>query len=244
MHPKIRNILVLFFSTIAAVSLRAGPPTEADVGDPDSFGHGANFLGAVSGAVFLNSDCSTIDPSFGQCYTLNPAPASTDFDDEDVCHIKLPKGSTHDILYPVVSFFHSYTFQNNTGTEQEAQFFYVASITIDSAALNDPSCIDPNANNGMGAPCNGHLTMQYNDNSYNDQRFHFANGDKTHNTQNYSHVGNLGITKRFLVEKEGIPQNIADKLFAGAMTLHLTIQGSSQMVSSGRITGNMRLFGD
>jgi len=222
---------------LAATKLIAGP-SEADVGDPDSFRHNALYLGAASGAVYLRSDCSTIPPEQGQCYTLNPAPTETDFDDEDVCQIKLPKGSTKDIIYPVVSFFQNYVFRNNTGSQQQADFFYTASITIDSAALNDPTCVDPNTGN----PCNGHLVMQYSDNLFNDGH-PINNGEIFTNAHNYSHVGNLGITKRNLVE-QGIPQAVADKLFQGEMTLHLTIQGSAVMVSSGRITGNMRLFGD
>lgn len=230
-------LILLCLSSAIPLTLRAGP-SEADVGDPDSFRHDALYLGTASGIVAISSDCSTQPPGT-QCVTANPAPAATDLDDEDVCHIILPKGATKDIIYPVVSFFQSYTFENNTGTQQQALLLYTASITIDSAALNDPNCIDPMT----GTQCNGHLVMQYSDNAYTDRRDHFAAGDKTLNRQNYSHVGNLGITKRKLVET-GLPQNIADKLFANAMTVHLTIQMTSQMASSVRIVGNMRLFGD
>lgn len=230
-------LLVSVCLAFAGTKLIAGP-SEADVGDPDSFRHNALYLGASSGAVYLRSDCSVITPDLGQCYTLNAAPNETDFDDEDVCQIKLPKGSTKDIIYPVVSFFHNYVFQNSTGSPQQAFFLYTASITIDSAALNDPTCTDPNTGN----PCNGHLVLQYSDNLFSEGH-PINNGEHFSNTHNYSHVGNLGITKRSLVES-GIPQSVADKLFQGEMTLHLTIQGNAIMVSSGRITGNMRLFGD
>ena len=108
----------------------------------------------------------------------------------------------------------------------------------DSAALNDPSVINPSAGN----PANGHLQFEFADNFFRVDHNMNA-GDRERNGINYTHAGNLGITKRSLVE-QGIPQNVADKMFAGEMTLHLSISGTAQLVTTARITGNMRLFGD
>jgi hypothetical protein len=68
-------------------------------------------------------------------------------------------------------------------------------------------------------------------------------GDFTHGGLHYSHSGTLGITKRALVES-GIPQNVADKLFQGPMTIHLNVTGDVLQLQFGSINGNMRLFGD
>lgn len=108
----------------------------------------------------------------------------------------------------------------------------------DSAALNDPSVTDPSTGN----PANGHLQFEFADNFFRVDHDMNA-GDRERNGINYTHAGNLGITKRSLVE-QGIPQNVADKMFAGEMTLHLSISGTAQLVTTARITGNMRLFGD
>lgn len=126
------------------------------MGDPDSFQHNALYLGAASGQVVLTNDCTGFTAPT-QCYTL-PLPGNA-FTANDICHINLPNGSTKDIIYPVVTFFHDYSLQNTTGTSQIGQFLYTASLTIDSTALNDPSCIDPSTS----APCGGHLVMQFAD---------------------------------------------------------------------------------
>jgi hypothetical protein len=240
--------LVVMISSILAVAsvLRAGPPSEADVGDPDSFGHNAQFMGVASGFVTLSPACTPaptpVPPATAnndQCFNLDPQPATTSFEADDLARINLPKGSTKDMIYPVLNFFHRYTLQNNTGSPQPSgEFFYTAWLTIDSAALNDPSCTDPNTS----APCGGHLQFQFGDNFFRVD--HNMNpGDRERNGQNYTHAGNLGITKRSLVES-GIPQNVADKLFQGPMTIHLNISGAARLITTATITGNMRLFGD
>jgi hypothetical protein len=242
MHSKIRNVLVLVLSTSAVVvGLRAGP-SEADVGDPDSFGHSANFMGVASGFVTLSPSCTPastpVPPATAnndQCFNLDPEPATTSFEADDLARINLP----NDIIYPVLNFFHRYTLQNNTGSAQPSgEFFYTAWLTIDSTALNDPSCIDPNTS----APCAGHLQFQFGDNFFRVDH-NMNDGDRERNGQNYTRAGNLGITKRSLVES-GIPQNVADKLFQGPMTIHLNISGAARLVTTASITGNMRLFGD
>jgi hypothetical protein len=46
------KILALILSSLAvAGGLQAAPPTAADVGDVESFGHNAQYMGAVSGFV-------------------------------------------------------------------------------------------------------------------------------------------------------------------------------------------------
>lgn len=235
MKNKICLMTLLALSSLGLGKIIAGPPSEADVGDPDSFRHNAFYMGVASGQVILASDCTGVTPPT-QCYTL-PLPGNT-FTANDICHINLPNGSTKDIIYPALSFFHSYRLDNSTGTSQIGQFDYTASITIDSTALNDPACIDPST----GLQCGGHLSMEFADNRFTDQ--HNMNpGDFTRGHLNYSHVGNLGITARSL-EESGIPHNIVQHMFQGPMVLHLNITGSVLQLSNASITGNMRLFGD
>jgi hypothetical protein len=247
MKNKTNPMIVLVFSTFAlAAALRAGPaPSEADVGDPDSFGSSANYMGVGSGFVTLSPACTPAPspvppatPNNDQCFNILPQPTETDFEADDLARIKLPKNSTKDMIYPVLNFFHRYTLQNNTGTPQSGLFFYTAWITIDSAALNDPACTDPTT----GSPCGGHLQFEFADNFFRVDHNMNA-GDRERNGINYTHAGNLGITKRSLVES-GIPQHIADKMFKGEMTIHLSISGTATLVTTARITGNMRLFGD
>src|SRR4029077_6064848 len=97
-------------------------------------------------------------PPTNQCFDLNAAPATTTFDAENICHIKLPKDSTRDIIYPALNFFVDYQLQNTTGVPQpQGLFDFLATVDIESDVLNDPAVIDPST----GLPAGGRLTAQF-----------------------------------------------------------------------------------
>lgn len=217
------------------------PINPADVGDADSFGHDAMFMGAASGFVILSPNCSAEPPPQPdtQCFNLAAAPGTTSFDAEDLCRIKLPKKSTRTIIYPVLTFFQNYQLQNSTGFPQpQALFEYQVFLSIDSAALNNPSVIDP----ATGLPANGRLQFLFGPNAVRDDRS-FAVGERIRNRLTFTRAGNLGITKTFLVQY-GIPAHVVDDMFKGEMTIHMNVIGSAKLVTDATITGNMRLFGD
>ena len=57
--------LITLVSVAGALALAqlgyAAGPSPADVGDADSFGHNAQYMGAVSGFVILANDCTGLD---------------------------------------------------------------------------------------------------------------------------------------------------------------------------------------
>jgi hypothetical protein len=255
MRSKLCPILTVIFCAIAIPGiLRAGPPTENDVGDPDSFKHGANYLGVNSGFIYVNN-CPATSPTptpspapnntSPQCFTTQACPGTDNFDAFNIATIVLPKDSTKDIIYPVLNFFHDFTLQNTSGSPQNSVFFqYTADITIESSALNDPSCTDPNTGN----PCGGQLQFQFGDNRMREDRS-MNPGDRERQHLNYSRAGNLGITKRSLVES-GLSQQLADNLFHSQMTIRLNVHIQTRCVNqtspppTTTIIANMRLFGD
>ncbi len=83
-------------ATAATRSAKAGP-TEADVGDVDSFGRNLRWLGVAAMSVELTNDCTGADPA-GGCQVLSPAPAVTHFNFEDLGHIALPEKATNSML--------------------------------------------------------------------------------------------------------------------------------------------------
>src|SRR5690242_4870828 len=99
MKPKMNQLLTVIFCTVALpLALRGGPPTENDVGDPDSFKHGANYLGVSSGFIYVNNcPAPTPAPSVApnnnspQCFTTMACPGSDSFDALNVATIVLPK---------------------------------------------------------------------------------------------------------------------------------------------------------
>jgi len=256
MHTKMKHyipkICVLIASLALAAWLKAGPPPSVDdVGDVGSFGHNAQYMGAASGFITLQTDPFTtptptptpsppsVNPANGdQCFQIVDPAVSQDFDAENSCRINLPKDATRTIIYPVLNFFYRYN-MNNTGViPDQARFQFTANITIVSDVLNDPSCIDPNTS----APCGGKLVKQFTPNRVFDDRRLDA-GETAQWRMTLTRAGNAGISKANLVAS-GLSSTLVDKLFKNPMTLQLNVVGSVKRVDFATITTNMRLFGD
>jgi len=240
------KMFVMVLSTMGlAGMLKAGPPSAADVGDAESFGHAALYMGAASGFVTLADVCdptpTPVPPATAndsQCFVINPAPANTHFDANDICRIKLPKKATRTVIYPAVIMFVSYQLHNTTGVDQpQGRLNFTATLTVESDALLDPALIDPNT----GLPYNGKLEGQFPYIFRDDHNM--RNGDRNNRRETLVRVGNTGLTKAQFVA-QGLPASVVDAMFAGAMTIRMSVTGDAKLCESASITGNMRLFGD
>ena len=107
----------IFVSVLALVvvgGLRAGlldpPVNPADVGDADSFGHNAMFMGAVSGFVILSPNCSAEPPPQPdtQCFNLAQRRARQAPTRKSLCRIKLPKAEDENHHLSGPTFFQNY----------------------------------------------------------------------------------------------------------------------------------------
>src|SRR5436309_14191429 len=126
------------FSIALAGWLKAGP-TAADVGDAETFGHSALYMGAASGFETLvpTGSCPAATPTPSPvpngdsfCDELNAAPALTSFSHDNICRINLPKKATRNVIYPVLNIFLNYQLQNSTGADvPHAELFFTAGIT-------------------------------------------------------------------------------------------------------------------
>src|SRR6188474_1595720 len=100
------KLIALILSSFAVTSLlRAGPVTPADVGDAESFGHAALYMGAASGFVHLRPACTPAPtpvppatPSDEQCFVLVGGAVS--FSATDIARIRLPRRATRTLIYP------------------------------------------------------------------------------------------------------------------------------------------------
>jgi hypothetical protein len=243
MKDSITKILALTLTSLAiAGGLRAAPPTVADVGDVESFGHNAQYMGDSSGFITLSTAACTPAPSptpSDQCFTLAAAPALTTFSADEICRIKLPKRATRSIIYPVLNFFQNYQLENTTGVPvPNALFDYSATLSVESDVLLDPSIIDP----ATGLPANGKLVFQFGPNHVRDDRS-MNNGDRYRNRLTFTRAGNAGINKAQLVGS-GLSASVVDDLFKSSMTIKMNVIGSARLVTDASITCNMRLFGD
>jgi hypothetical protein len=246
MKYNITKILALILSSVAITGgLRAAPPTAAEVGDVDSFGHNAQYMGAKSGFITLSPACTPaptpVPPGTAnddQCFNLAAAPAQTNFDAEDILRIKLPKKATRTIIYPALNFFLNYQLQNTTGVFQsQGVFAFTASVTIESDVLLNPSIIDPQT----GLPANGKLVGQFSY-VYRDDRSMDVNA-RQRLRETLVRVGNAGISKSGLIG-QGLSEDVVDDLFKSSMTIRMSVTGSAKLVTDASITCNMRLFGD
>ncbi len=227
--------------------LKAGPPTVDDVGDVDSFGKNAVFIGAQSGFITIqNAPCDpsptptpSSNPSNGtQCFEVTDTSVTTPFDAENSARINLPGDAAKSIIYPVLNFFYTYNMNNTTGAPAQARFQFTANITIVSTVLNDPSCIDP----FTSAPCGGQLVFQFTPNRVFDDR-HLDTAEHAQMRMTLTRAGNAGISKANLIAS-GLSPTLVDKLFHKPMTLQLNVVGSAKNVDFASITDNMRLFAD
>src|SRR5213080_5360783 len=100
MKHYIPKIAVLLLPTLAVVTGYGAGPSATDVGDAETFGHPALYMGAASGFVTLSTDpCPSPTPTPSppstvnndQCFQIVAAPGTTNLDAQDIARIKLPK---------------------------------------------------------------------------------------------------------------------------------------------------------
>ncbi len=229
------KLVALVVSTFALAGfLRAGPPSAADVGDAESFGHAAQYMGAASGDFSLRSPCPA---GATNCTNLDPTGSAT-FTALDNCRIKLPKKATRTIIYPALNFFVNYELENNTGVFQPVgRFSFRATVDIESDVLLDPSIIDP----ATGAPAAGKLIGLFTYNYTDDRAMQIQ--DRQRQQFTLVRVGNAGINKAALVAL-GLSEATVDALFNKAMTVRMNVTGDARLCNTATVTTNMRLFGD
>lgn len=246
MKSNIRKIAVFFFSLALVAGLRAGPLAATDVGDAETFGHAALYMGAASGFETLSTDpCPAATPTPSPvpngdsfCDQLNAAPAGTSFSHANICRINLPKRATRNVIYPVLNIFLDYQLQNTGATDHLGLFRFTAGITLVSDALNDPSCTDPST----GLPCGGVATLLFNYNFRDDRNMHA--GDRQRLRETLVRAGNTGLTRQQLQSILGLTPAAVDAFFTGPITVRLDLFGAAELVTDASITCNMRLFGD
>jgi hypothetical protein len=242
------KLITLVLSTFAVGSfLHASPPTAADVGDAETFGHPALYMGATSGFENLvqpgHCPAPTATPSPAPngdtfCDELQPGPTPTTFQHDNICRINLPKKATRNIIYPAINIFLNYQLQNLTASDEHGQLTFRAGITIVSDALNGPDCIDQTTS----APCGGRIRLLFNY-TYSDDRNMHPN-DRQRLREVLVRVGNTGLTRQQFHESFGLTNASVDALFAGPISVQLDLSGTAQLVTDANITCNMRLFGD
>jgi len=217
--------------------------TAGTVGEPDSFGKNAVFLGiAASGIVLLDPTCDPVDiGTLGpddHCITVPdpsiPVPATTF---NDVARITIPGRSAGNVIYAIANHTVSFDMFNPTAAPTQGRISYAPTITIESDALKDPSLIDPNT----GLPFNGSFTTGGLGTYFTNKTL--ASGASEFQTQSYTRANTTGLSRSFFAGL-GLPDNVINDLYKKPMTIRLNVRVASRWVDSAILIFTIRFLGN
>ena len=215
---------------------KTGAPTDAEVGDADSFGRNVRWVGLAAAQV--NVTTGTCDPaSTDPCQVISPGGGSFAF--SDIARIQLPAGATNSLLCYWFSPFLTITYDNPTAATQLALVQYSPTVTVENPVLNDPSLIDPTT----GVPFGGHLRTSMT----SSQRINtpLPAGLSYTDMTRLSSVCIAGlVSRKQLTDAFGLTASQADAFFHNPTTLRLNVSGSLRYVSDAQLYFGLRVVGD
>ena len=214
----------------------------ADVGEPDSFGKNAQFLGiATSGIVIIDPTCNPADigPLGPDDRCVSPdasgnVPLQTF---NDIGRINLPGKSVSNIIYAIANHTAVFSIFNPNATTQVGRVSYVPSVTIVSDALNDPSLIDPTT----GLPFNGSFTTTGIGSLTTSKSM--AGFGNEFQANSYTRANTVGFSRTFFAAL-GLSNQVIDQLYKKPITIKLNIRVSSRFVDSGTFAYSIRFLGN
>ena len=207
----------------------------ADFNDTASFGKNAKFLGSLyAGSLYVYRSC---DPQIlldelqltlaadDHCIVHNSTtPMTTTSVFDPVWQITIPANSVDNVIYPMLN--------NNVGYDAFASagsptangygagfafFRFTPVVTIESAALNDPTAIDPTS----GLPMNGSYTASLPGTRV--RSFLVRDDDFISDNDSYASVAGRGFSRVYFASL-GLPPSVINHLFKKSMTLKFGIR--------------------
>jgi hypothetical protein len=206
----------------------------ADFNDTASFGRNAKFLGSLyAGTLYVYRSCDpqilldeqqlTLAPD-DHCIvhtTATPMTTTTVFD--PAWQITIPANSVDNVIYPMLNnqvgydAFPSSPGMNNGYGPGFASIRFSPVVTIESAALNDPTAIDPTT----GLPMNGSFTTTLPGTRV--KGFVVNTDDFFSENDSYASVAGRGFSRVYFTSL-GLPNNVINNLFKKSMTLKFGIR--------------------
>lgn len=228
--------------TKSNVKFNVSSVTAADVGEPDSFGKNALFLGvATSGVVIIDPTCDPLDiGTLGpddHCISpdVNSIVPTTTF--SNIGRITIPGKSVSNIIYAIANNTAAFDLFNLNATPVLGRISYVPSVTIESVALNDPSLIDPTTGN----PFNGSFTTSGLGTLATSKTL--AAGATEFQSNSYTRANTLGFSRTFFAAL-GLPNPVIDQIYKNPVTIKLNIRVSSRFVDSATLAYTIRFLGN
>lgn len=240
MNAFIKFLAVALVTTGSTVAIAAPSPQVQGGGlEPQTFGRPMTHLGMAKPVRFqLTVSSVPCDPGIDACVVMNPPGTRTNYVNQDLTSIVIPANSTHSIVWPVFFQLAQYELYNNTAATQDPALFQINIImTLDSAALLDPTLINPDT----GLPYNGSYQVSFS--PAEGENRSMAPGERVLRKIRNASTGNLALDYGFLLGL-GLPDSVVKKIFSGQITLHLGLQINARYVDFGVGAFSMRLIGD
>lgn len=224
-------------------ALKAGP-TEAEVGDVDSFGRSQTYLGlSQTKPVVLQADCTGSDPAFEACVETNPAPAATPVDESNLGMIELPKHASNSILCFTFTQFSTWLWFNSTASQATGDMSLYLTVQVENDALNGINDINGNPFNGflfldgVGVPTPTPIIVSTHQHTLPAGAFEIQ---RERNTR--SCTG--GIVSARSLRAQGLTDQQVKKFFKEPMTISFGAAGSASLVDFATFFGGIRVYGD
>lgn len=246
-HKAIVACIAVALSSITSSSVAApgngngngGEHVQGGGVEPEPFARPVTHLGMTKLVAFqfvpAGSACD--DPQPEVCLVMSPSPTATPFELPNVTSIVIPAGSTHSIVWPMFHHNVGYVFNNDTGVSQVANFLFAIDLTLESAALLDPTLINPDT----GQPFNGSYLVRFNGAEQTNRPI--SPGERVLQRRRLDSSGNQFFDYQFL-QSLGLSDKVIKQIFKGQITLHLGIRGNAKLVDTAGGNFSMRLFGD
>lgn len=213
------------------------------VGEPDSFGKNAKFMGtATAGFILIDATCSpadigTLGPDDRCIMAGDPLLVTPGITFNDIGRITIPARALDNVLYAIAN--HNVFVNFQSASPGQARFSYSPQVTIESEALLDPNLIDPSKT--PPAPYNGSFTTG-GMGSLALSKF-LDNPSPEFQTASYSRANTNGFSRTFFTAL-GLPNNVIDQIYKKPITVKLNVRVSGRFVRDGVITYSIRFLGN
>lgn len=210
-------------------------------------GRGERFLGtAETGVVYVYHSC---DPTVlldelgvrlgedDRCLVNTPNGPTARATFDNIGRFSMPGGAIDNLLHYVLNNTVQTELQNDSNFGQSVFISFVPRLTIESAALNDPSAVDPITRR----PLNGVLTV----NVFGPKQVSrtVPANDFEFYIDNYSSSATRGFSRGYFADL-GLPQRVIDNLYLFPMTVKLGMRVSARNVALGQFYYSTRFTGN
>jgi len=228
-----------------AKAVQTAGVSASDVGDADSFGRNAKWIGLMgSGTILLTDfadDCLPANFPSGpddHCLVLNAQPAVTNFNFPDVARMVIPAKTSNSLFCHIQTPISATFLQNTTGAAiQNARVVFNPVYTFENSALNDPSLI----NTQTGLPFNGKVEFTLPGIRH---QLTLQPGESFSARDDDSRVCINGMISKIQLRELGLTDAQATDFFKHDTIVTMGINGSAQGVSFSSIVNNTRWMGD